>query len=126
MKTLLRLLAAATLLVVAHVQANSPVPTDRPQRPRVTVWGSHVTGPLVTRRVAPAYPKLPGRVSGVIIFEVRLDERGNVVDVRVLKPGMGATTEAAMKAIRQWKFKPAEVNRTAMPSIEEVAIHYGS
>jgi hypothetical protein len=39
---------------------------------------------------------------------------------------MGATTEAAMKAIRQWKFKPAEVNRTAMPSIEEVAIHYGS
>lgn len=122
----LLLLFAILLLSAAGLLADTSVGTDRPARVRATVWGAGVVPPSVVTRIAPNYPKLPGRVSGVVILEVWLNELGDVVDVRVLKPGLLGTTDAAVAAVRKWTFKPAQVNRMPVPSVYEVAVSYSN
>jgi len=47
------------------------------------------------------------RVTGVVIVEAIIDERGNVVNARVLKGLPMGLDKAALDAVERWKFKPA-------------------
>jgi len=44
------------------------------------------------------------------ITTAEIDEQGNVTEVSVLKGLPMGLSEAAMNAVRQWKFKPAMLN----------------
>ncbi|HSG40368.1 MAG TPA: energy transducer TonB, partial [Thermoanaerobaculia bacterium] len=46
-------------------------------------------------------------VQGTVIIEAIIDEKGNVTAQRVLKALPMGLDQAAMEAIRQWRFKPA-------------------
>lgn len=66
--------------------------------------------PKVVKMVNPEYPKEAAKqgLQGVVKIEVTIDEKGNVAAVRVLpeeKP-QPLLEEAALKAIKQWKFEP--------------------
>lgn len=58
------------------------------------------------------------RVQGVVILETVIDEHGDVTDVKVLKGLPKGLSEAAVDAVRAWKFKPAR--KDGMP----VAVFY--
>ncbi|HET9225824.1 MAG TPA: energy transducer TonB [Thermoanaerobaculia bacterium] len=58
------------------------------------------------------------RVQGVVILETVIDEHGDVTDVKVLKGLPKGLSEAAVDAVRAWKFKPAR--KDGMP----VAVYY--
>jgi TonB family protein len=61
--------------------------------------------------VKPEYPPLAlkERVEGKVILQVVIDEDGNVVEAEVLfAQPPGIFEEAAIRAIKQWKFKPAK------------------
>lgn len=60
-------------------------------------------------RVTPEYPKLSARVAGDVVLELMIDEQGNVESVRVVS-GHALLHQAAIKAARQWKFKPTLLN----------------
>lgn len=47
------------------------------------------------------------RIQGVVIVQAEIDESGRVADVEVLKGLPAGLTEAALEAIRQWRFEPA-------------------
>jgi protein TonB len=50
------------------------------------------------------------RVQGVVIVQAIINKQGDVTNVKILKGlAMGLDTEA-VKAIKQWKFKPATLN----------------
>lgn len=125
MKQLLSVTTLA-LLAVMSAGANSRTPVKGPQRPRVTVWGSQVIGPAVVARVAPEYPRVRGRISGIVVLQVWLDERGKVVDVWPVVKGMPGFADAAIKAVRQWTFRPAIVKGAPMPSVYDVTLSYSS
>lgn len=70
--------------------------------------GGPVKAPVIVRRVELAYPALAkeARVQGVVIVETIVDRNGNVRSAKVLKPLPMGLDEAALAAVRQWKFKP--------------------
>jgi TonB family protein len=56
-----------------------------------------------------------------VVVEIVIDARGVVVDARVLgsSPGLG---QAALTAVRQWRFGPVFFNGVAVPTIKTVVL----
>jgi protein TonB len=50
----------------------------------------------------------------VVILEAIIDKQGSVTDVRVLRGLPMGVSEAAMDAIRKWKYKAATLNGRAV------------
>jgi len=71
--------------------------------------GGDVTKPEKLAGDPPAYPAKAreARVSGSVILEAVITEGGDVSEVRVLKGQPAGLSEAAVKAVESWKFKPA-------------------
>lgn len=70
-----------------------------------------VIKPSVVTRVEPAYPPIARskKVEGTVILSVLVTESGGVSDVKVLREAGGSMglNEAAVAAIKKWKFRPA-------------------
>jgi periplasmic protein TonB len=69
--------------------------------------------PELLKRVEPEYPEIArkARMGGMVILEAILTGNGDVEDVRVLKSaGNSMLDESAVRAVRQWKYKPALLN----------------
>lgn len=66
---------------------------------------------LVTHRVDPDYPEAarPANLQGVIVLDVVVGRDGRVVDVRALN-GPNVLAQAAMSAMRWWRFEPYRVD----------------
>jgi periplasmic protein TonB len=84
-----------------------------------------IQAPRKTVDVAPRYPMLAreSRVEGIVILDVIIDERGNVTSTRVLK-SVGLLDQAAIDAVRQWKFAPARLNGEAIPIVMTVTVSF--
>lgn len=61
--------------------------------------------------VTPEYPRLARlrRIEGTVILEVTVDRQGEVSNVAVLRSPEGLD-EAAVDAVRQWRYEPTIVN----------------
>lgn len=55
------------------------------------------------------------RVTGVVILEAVIDEQGNVKNLKVLKGLHAGLDQAALEAVRSWKFTPARLDGTPVP-----------
>lgn len=75
--------------------------------------------------VAPNYPPLArqSQVQGIVILEVVIDEHGNVTSTRVLK-SVPLLDQAAVEAVRRWKFAPARLNGEAIPIVMTVTVNF--
>jgi len=73
--------------------------------------GGHVRAPQIIRRVEPTYPPLARqtRLQGVVVIDAVLDETGNVVAMKVVS-GHPLLIDAALNAVRQWKYQPTYLN----------------
>jgi TonB family protein len=90
--------------------------------------GGDVKPPVVINRVEPIYPALAkeSRISGVVILEVVIDHTGVVRDARVLKPLPFGLDQAALDAVKQWTFRPATLNGTAVDVLFNLTINFRS
>jgi protein TonB len=66
--------------------------------------------------VEPQYPEAArkARMEGVVILEAIITADGNVEDVRVLKSVNPLLDASAVRAVGQWKYKPATLNGRAV------------
>jgi TonB family protein len=64
--------------------------------------------PKLIKVVEPVYPEEARKegVEGTVILEARTDKEGNVEDVQVLRGIDPYLNEAAIAAVRQWKYEP--------------------
>jgi TonB family protein len=86
----------------------------------------HIALPLLAPNPPIDSDKLPGWIRGDILVEVTIDERGNVVQTRVLQTvGYGLELVVA-NTLRQWRFIPAKVDGVAVASRQDVHFHYPS
>jgi protein TonB len=66
--------------------------------------------------VEPQYPEAArkARMEGVVILEAIITDQGSVEDVRVLKSVNPLLDASAVRAVQQWKYKPATLNGRAV------------
>ena len=75
--------------------------------------------------VAPVYPALAqaSRIEGLVIIEAIIDEHGAVQSARVLR-SLPLLDEAALAAVRQWRYTPALLNGVPVPVIMTVTVNF--
>jgi protein TonB len=75
--------------------------------------------------VPPDYPAIAraARVQGAVILEAVLDERGKVDRVRVLR-SIPLLDEAALGAVRQWRYTPTLLNGVPVPVLMTITVHF--
>ena len=81
--------------------------------------------PKKIKDVPPEYPATAqkARVQGVVIMEVRIDERGAVSDVRTLR-SIPLLDQAAIDAVKQWRYESTLMNGVAVPVIMTVTVNF--
>jgi periplasmic protein TonB len=84
------------------------------------------TPPRILSVVKPVYPPfaLRARVAGVVILRVLVSETGLPLDVEVIKGVNGGLTEAAVDAVKRWKFEPGRRNGAAVRTWTTIPIPF--
>jgi TonB family protein len=97
-----------------------PVAKQQPVRP-----GGIVKYPAKVHHVAPVYPRLAqdARVSGLVILEAIIATDGRVQEVKVLR-SQPFLDQAAIDAVRQWRFTPTLLNGVPVPVILTVTVNF--
>ena len=108
------------------VVLNTPPDLDPPQPPvrrdPIRVSGKLQEAKLI-HKVDPVYPKLAiqARVSGVVNLEAMIDEEGSITDLKILS-GHPLLNDAALSAVRQWKYKPTMIGGEPIPVVATVMV----
>jgi len=76
------------------------------------VDGKKILLPKILRKVDPVYTPAAkkARVTGTVILRLLVGKTGDVEGVEVLKGLPEGLTDAALKAVRQWKYEPVRVD----------------
>jgi TonB family protein len=154
MKSLLTLSVSVFLSGALQITAaQAPVRPDfsgewvlDPARTTLTGGPERITGVPAGRRGAPPNPDAPrptvtpaekylhvspvyppeaqrSRISGAIMMEATIDTKGNVVDLAILR-GVRELDDAAIKAVSQWKYRPATRDGKPIPVIMTVTVTF--
>ncbi|MGC2696216.1 MAG: energy transducer TonB [Candidatus Angelobacter sp.] len=116
-------LGAAILLLSSlpcafGAQSSSPSPTstptpaaESPKRPQKIRVSSGVAEGLLLHKVDPKYPREAKKehIQGTVLLEITIDRQGNVANMKVVQ-GDPTLADAAMDAVKQWKYKPYILN----------------
>ncbi len=84
------------------------------------------TPPIALSQPAPPYPEPARRmrVQGTVLIRAVIDEAGDVIDVRALNRLPLGCTEAALDAVRSWRYRPATLNDHAVRVQLEVKVTF--
>jgi protein TonB len=109
-------------LAVAPVVPPAPAP---PVPQRIQRVGQGIREPTKIVHVAPEYPEIARRagVQGTVILEAILDATGRVDSVRVLR-SHPLLDEAAIRAVRQWRYSPTELNGVPVPVLMTITVNF--
>ncbi len=68
--------------------------------------------PVKTVHIQPEYPAIAKRAKfeGTVFLDLLVDDKGNVVEHKVIRGAPMGLTESAVEAVRQWKYSPAMMN----------------
>ena len=84
------------------------------------------TGPRLVKMNKPVYPKYARRMGreGKVVLSILLDEAGRLIEAHVLEEAGHGFDEAALEAVRLWKFKPAMETGTPVACRARMAIRF--
>jgi len=94
---------------------------DKPMR-----VGGDVTPPVAVSRVQPVYTEVARKahIEGTVIIETIIDRNGNVTDARVLRGLPLGLDQAALDAMKRWKFQPGRFNGQPVPVIFTLTVTF--
>lgn len=90
-------------------QTNAPIGKSRPQRIRI---GGNVQAAKVITRVQPQYPEKAKQqgITGTVRLHVVIGTNGSVQEVAAIS-GDPLLADAAVEAVRQWKYQVTTLNK---------------
>jgi protein TonB len=100
-----------------------PPPPPPPAKPRRV--GGELQAPALIHRVEPDYPgvAVAAKISGTVILEATVNDAGVVTDVSVLRSIL-LLDQAAIRAVRQWRYQPLVLNGVPVPFILVVTVTF--
>lgn len=104
----------------AAVSSISKLPVALPARPK-----SELVPATVISRTTPVYPAIARQMGsyGAVLMNVTISPQGSVTAVRVIS-GATQLRQAAINAVRQWRYKPAMLNGQPAESTADVQINF--
>jgi protein TonB len=109
----------------AVVVAQAPTAT-LPPPPTATPLPAREVPPGILKIVKPIYPPfaLQARIGGLVVLRVLVSETGQPLQVEVLRGATAGLSEAAVAAVKQWKFTPAKKGDTPVQAWTTVPIPF--
>jgi periplasmic protein TonB len=102
------------------------LPQDQPAPPsKVVRVGGQIKAPKLIASDPPVYPDLATRahLSALVILEVHVGEDGRVKSATVLR-GQPLFDEAALEAVRKWRYRPLLLNGVPTEFIATVNLNF--
>jgi len=115
--------------VVGGIISPAPPPPPPPPAPVVPVRvGGQISTPALVHRVEPVYPKIAAEahVTGMVILEAIVGTDGCVESVKVLRSRHVLLDNAAMDALKQWRYTPLILNGTPAPFVLTVTFTFNA
>jgi|WetSurMetagenome_2_1015567.scaffolds.fasta_scaffold170567_2 periplasmic protein TonB len=108
--------------LIAGVVVDTP-PAPKPAAP-VRAY-SLLRPPVRLHDAAPVYPEVAraARVEGTVIIEAVISTTGDVVEARVLR-SVPLLDQAAIDAVRHWKYTPSLLNGVPVPVVMTVTVTF--
>jgi protein TonB len=99
-------------VTLPNSHGDGPVTAPMPEAPRSDEpihVGAGVTPPEIVTRIEPRYTDIARHAGteGVVVLQAVIDEQGMVTNLSVIKGLPMGLEQAALDAVRQWRFKPA-------------------
>ena len=111
------------LVVAAPPPPPPPPPPAQPKAP-VRIGGA-LEAPALVKRVEPVYPDvaLMAKLGGMVILEAVVGADGWVESVHVLR-SVKFLDQAAIDAVKQWRYSPLMLNGLATPFVLSVTLNF--
>ena len=102
-----------------------PPPPPAPVAPHTVRVGGTVTAPAKVFDVAPVYPVIArsAGIDGTVILQATIGLDGRVEDVQVLR-SVPLLDEAALVAVRQWRYTPTRLNGQPAAVVMTVTVSF--
>lgn len=102
------------------IQVSPPAAGSQPVR-----VGGNIKTPAKVVHVDPVIPAraVQARISGMVIVEAVIGVDGSITDVKVLR-SIPLLDEAAVEAVRQWKFTPTTLNGVPVPVVMTLTVNF--
>jgi len=101
----------------------APPPPAPPAAP-VRVGGD-IKEPKKIKDAKPVYPPLAqtAKISGIVIIEAIIAKDGSIRDAKILR-GMPMLNDAALEAVRQWRYTPTTLNGVPVEVVMTVTVNF--
>jgi periplasmic protein TonB len=95
---------------------------DSPEHVRVPVG---VTRGMLVKKVAPKYPKKARKnhIEGTVVLHAKISKEGDIADLSVIS-GDPMLTQAALDAVKQWKYRPYLLEGKAVAVETEIRVNF--
>jgi protein TonB len=103
---------------------NGPAPPPPPPVKPVPV-GGRIREPQKVFSVAPVYPAIArtAGISGTVVLQAVIGVDGSITDLRVAS-GIPLLDQAALDAVRRWRYRPTLLNGVPVPIVMTVAVRF--
>ena len=109
---------------IAHGMGDA-LPPVAPPRPASKAIISKLDAGQILRRVEPAYPPLArtARIQGNVVLRAMISRSGEIENLQVIS-GHPMLVQAAIEAVRQWKFRPYFLNGSAVEVETQITVRF--
>jgi len=97
--------------VIGGLFANNNAPKVKAEAPKKVNISAGVATGMLLQKTIPVYPPIAkaARVSGTVVLQATISKGGTIENLRVIG-GPAMLQQAALDAVRQWRYKPYLLN----------------
>jgi protein TonB len=111
--------------VIGGIISSAPVAVPKVATPQKVRVSQGVSEGLLLHKLTPSYPPLAkqARIQGAVLLQATIGKDGSIQNLRV-QSGHPMLTQAAIDAVRQWKYKPYLLNGEAVEVETTVQVNF--